>query len=393
MPLALLDRMHRIDAKRSALIVAAACLVAGAAPLSALRVQEVPELRIGTPTLSIGGLTDDERYALSRVVGALPLPEGGLVIADLYAQGLRAYTAAGVHVRTVGGEGEGPGEFERIRGLGRCESERIVAFDLSWTRNVYDYELEWLGQYPAEIPSPGQTPYQLACEPSGHIVVTGWGDFRAHFRPGYHVATAPVLLLWDGQVVHDFGERLSSERVGTVRASGEPSGSGPHPFGRQTSVAISTDRVYLGDASEYLVEVYDLRGNRLPDIRWSGPPRAIEPRHYDLYLQDLLDGLDDVSRAGVRRAIRDLPRLEAFPAYDELRVDAGGALWVRAFPRPGEARVEWRVFDPVGGALARLTIPASWALLDIGDEHVVYVERDELDVETVHLAPLVRTAR
>lgn len=344
---------------------------------------QVVEWAVEPPSFSIGGASEDPRYQLSGVVGATLLPDARLIIADHYVQGLRAYGPDGTHLRTVGGEGEGPGEYEYIRGMGRCEAGRIVAFDLHWGRNVYDRDLAWIEERGAELPGlggPGSA-YRLACEPGGHIVATGWGEI-GQLAQGYYVATAPVVLVRGGQLIHDFGKRLSSERVG------RGANTGPHPFGRQTNVAISGDRVFIGDASEYSVEVYDLTGQSLGRIEWTGPNREISDADYEAHAREVLEGLPEERRPAMRRALSELPRLETFPAYDQLRVDTGGNLWVRSFPRPGAQAVEWRVFTPEGRQLARVPMSSAWTLLDIVDDRVVYVEPDELDIETVHVAGL-----
>lgn len=336
--------------------------------------------------MSIGGAVEDPDYQLSGVEGATLLPDGRLIIADHYAEGLRAYAPDGTHLMTVGGEGEGPGEYEYIRGLGRCDAARIVAFDLHWSQNIYAQGLTWIEERSAELPGLGSlgTPYQLACEPGGHLIATGWGDLGSQFKEGYYVASAPVVLVRGGALIHHFGERLSSERVGTF------GNTGPHPFGRQTNVGISAERVFIGDASDYSIEVYDLTGRRIGDIEWTGPDREIVDDDYDEHARQVLERISEERRPGMRRYLGELPHLETFPAYDRLRVDTGGSLWVRSFPRPGADTVEWRVFEADGRELAIVALPANGTLLDVTDDRIVYVERDELDLETVHVAPLAR---
>jgi hypothetical protein len=66
-----------------------------------------------------------------------------------------------------------------------------------------------------------------------------------------------------------FATLPGSERY-TVMSAGRPVGTGPFPFGRQTSQAIASDRVYVGVADRYEVLVFDLTGKQLPSIVQAG---------------------------------------------------------------------------------------------------------------------------
>jgi len=213
---------------------------------------EAASWRLTPTTFEVGGLTDDERYSLSEVMGATRLSDGRVVIADHFAQGLRAYSPSGEYLASVGGKGEGPGEYEYVQGIGPCAKDSVVVFDLYGDQKIYDEDLQLLEERSPVIPGLGGIAYDFACEPSGYVVATGWGDIPGQYQLGYYVATAPVVLVRQGRLVYDFGERLSIERIGSVGPGGEPAGSSPHPFGRKTTVTIGGGRVYLGDAAEYV---------------------------------------------------------------------------------------------------------------------------------------------
>lgn len=90
----------------------------------------------------------------------------------------------------------------------------------------------------------------------------------------------------------------------------------------------------------------------------------------------------------MRRTLGHVFEMEEFPAFDRLRTDTDGNLWVRYFPRPGEERTEWVVFTPDGLRVGAISLPIKASLLDIGSDYVLVVETDELDVPTVHLHEL-----
>jgi len=352
---------------------------------------QTPEWVLRPGGLAIGGHADDDRYTLSRVVGAQRLADGRVVIADRFAHGLRMYTSAGEYLARAGAEGPGPEEFQAIRGLGRCEQDHIVAFDLGWVARVYDQELQFLGPRRIDVPELSSGAYQLACAPSGVFLVSGWGSV-AEGTVGLYEATAPVLLLRGDTIIHHFGSRLSSERVGVATdgdGSADPhysgGASGPHPLGRQMAMAVGPDRVYLGDGTDYSVEVFDLSGSPLEPIRWTGPNLRISDEDMRAFEANRVAGLSERQKPAMRRAIQELPRLENFPAYDKLMVGQGRRLWVRSFLRPRDEDRAWWVFGEQSSMLAVVRLPRSMRLLEAGSDYVLVVERDSLGVETVRL--------
>jgi len=343
---------------------------------------QVPEWTLEPSGFEVGGDVSDPRYVLSGVVGATRLPDGRVVLADRFAQGLRVYDADGAYVERVGREGEGPGEYEAIRGIGPCEDGRLVAFDITWERKVYDLELNLLDERGPEVPGLGLA-FDLACTPSGEMVAIGWGLPPGRPPIGLHTTIAPVVIAREEGVVRVLGDRLSSERIGGR------GGSGPRPFGRRTTVAIGGGLVYLGDGSDYLVEVFGPDGAPRPPVRWEGPSRQITREHLEAYQNEVVPGASRPALRAYRRMLRDYPPPDVFPAYDALRTDPSGRLWVRHFPRPGRPRVEWVVLGR-GTLVGRVEVDRGTELLEIGDEHVIVVEHDALEVETVRVMTIVR---
>ena len=71
------------------------------------------------PLIDIGGETGDPNSELYRVVGALRLDDGRIVIANGGSHQLRFYDPSGGYVGAAGGRGDGPGEFQGIRWAAR----------------------------------------------------------------------------------------------------------------------------------------------------------------------------------------------------------------------------------------------------------------------------------
>ena len=64
--------------------------------------------------VSIGTVSDDSLYELSRAESAIMLSNGEFVVANRGSSQLRWYNAQGRYVRSIGRRGQGPGEFKSL---------------------------------------------------------------------------------------------------------------------------------------------------------------------------------------------------------------------------------------------------------------------------------------
>ena len=107
----------------------------------------------------------------------------------------------------------------------------------------------------------------------------------------------------------------------------------------------------------------------------------------------MTQGDDEEARARfLRESWPDYERVlpSTVPAYSELLVLDDGTLWIAQWdgvwwvPRlPGHPGKRWDVFDPSGEHVRQVLVPANMRLLDAGEDWVLVVARDSLDVETL----------
>jgi hypothetical protein len=102
----------------------------------ALALQPVLEgssaLRLATaPTLVLGDDSGRAGHAFGRVVGAVLLPDGGIAVLDQMSSVLSFFAPDGAWLASVGGPGDGPGEFRRPLALRLAPDGSLEAEDLS----------------------------------------------------------------------------------------------------------------------------------------------------------------------------------------------------------------------------------------------------------------------
>lgn len=73
-----------------------------------------------------------------------------------------------------------------------------------------------------------------------------------------------------------------------------------------------------------------------------------------------------------------------------MALDRTGAIWVQDYPLPGDDSARYSIFDPDGRWLTRATVPGDWRILDIGEDYLLVLVRDDMDVEHVRRHRLTR---
>ena len=336
------------------------------------------------PMLRIGEVEGAAEYLFSRVVDTRVVDDTILLVADGRSNELRFFDMSGRFLHSVGREGEGPGEFEYLFGLPNCYSDSIVAADISDRLSIFTNSGEFVRVVQTfSSPQRQVSPYQFACGGEGLTVVNGWGNALSDpedrfFRSFSHVYIGAV----DEGARIDLGEFIASERWGS-QSGGVITGNRPHPFGRQTRLAVDLGRVYVGTSERHEVVVYDPDGALRRMIRWEGDDLTLNSDVANEYFEWEMQRAPSGARPGMRREFAEMTLPGTRPAYSELMIDAADNLWVREFNPIRDAAQQWLVFDTDGVWLGRLMFPPQYTVLEILDDRVVGVERDDLDVERV----------
>lgn len=337
------------------------------------------------PEWGVGEVQGDPDYLLSQVTGAMELSTGEIVVANRGTNEVRFYRPDGSLARSRGGEGEGPGEFQYLRALAPCHPDGFVAFDLNWQMNVYRVDGTFVEKTTLRTPV-GVTPYELACDPHGHILMVGWGrDATEGPTDGFYQAYDDLLLTDpDGDIQAELGRWLTSERIG------HRSGSRPHPAGRATVFALHDERVFVGSGERFEVEVRALDASLQRLLRGPDVPLAVTDSVKDVVLEEMLDGSSPERHAAIRSDIAEWDWPESLPAFTALVVDSEGVVWVRAYSADPAAAEVWSLLHPARGYLGDISLQPRQTLLEAGQDYLLVLTKDDLDVERVEKYALRR---
>lgn len=365
----------------AALLVAAGCgggtAHGGAAP-------DVPEL-VGRVDLSIGQLSGSEEYTFGRVSGVAEGPAGDIYVSDGQANTIRVFDAHGVFVRSIGREGQGPGEME-----GPC----CIAFGpehLLWARDGGNrrYDSYAVGGDSAKpvgsvrmVHFDGAFYAPITFMPGGDLVDVG-----------HDTGKDGKIGLWRFVVTRDGREESkmlvpepTAEALGTV-VKQQPVRGGmaqyyfPQPYGPESLVAQGPDgRWATAVSSQYLITLhYDTTAIEIRGTIDKGP--ALSPRERERAAQQLQEY---VKRGGGGPS--NYPSIPGRkPPLANMFFDVTGRLWVQlSVPADSARRAD--LYDAEGALIGRRTWPAHVSLRFpawVGADQALGITTDSLGVQRV----------
>ncbi|MBK7596337.1 MAG: hypothetical protein IPJ11_14120 [Gemmatimonadetes bacterium] len=359
------------------------------------------------PTLVIGADGGPD-YELSRVRGAARLGDGRIVVADGGSLALRFYDAAGRYVKSAGGKGGGPGEFEQLESFWRVRGDTLVAGSLMrGDLSYFTGDGKYLHRLPS-TPPPGPPGGASSTGMPFTLVPLDGGGLRvsAMMPMGRQTAGNPRSVDSFPVAVVD-RRQVETRRIGALPMMEVALHEGEYGspwFGAKAAYAVDATRFYVGLGTAYSISVYTRDGTLSHTIRRAWSPRRVTKADVDSYMTEW--GKRWIKSKGAqaekeRAELRNDRYATTVPAFSQFIADGTGRLWVREAhlaDAPGAGQLNttplvpstWSVFDPAGRWLGDVTMPARFLPRDIGTDYVLGVALDDDNVETVvmyRLAP------
>jgi hypothetical protein len=334
-------------------------------------------------------------HLLSGVYHGIVLEDGSIAIANTDPVEIRVFDPNGAHLRSFGRTGRGPGEFfDRIGQLALLPGDTIAV--QNGRLDVHLFALD--GSYARSIDGPARS--------GDFAAATYWlGDnvflLGRSIREGAQSAQATIFrapslyTIWrsPGQ---------PQDTLGVFRGSTQFRGEDPAlpsflvPLGPNTESSWCGETILLGDSRDYSISVFSRAGRLRSIVRKRATELPVSAADRALARQTILDSplFDPDFPAEVLRAFERLaegvPIPDAHPAFEEIRCDALGYMWVRTPSHADAPSTSWDVFSPDGILRASVHVPAVARVLSIGADHILAVVEDENDVEFVHRYDLRR---
>jgi hypothetical protein len=369
-----------------------------AVSLAALPVEAVDRVLVGIG--AEGSSAEQQLYGVQNAFMA----DGAVVIANAGSSEIRIYRQDGSLVRTLGAEGEGPGEFRSIEWARPYAGDSLAVWD-GWLRRLTILPRDGsgagrtvrLGAADAERTA-AQTPSVRRAGSAGSaagIAVDVWADGSLLGRlgdisvgPGDTTAVRRDTIRYarfgpDGAQQALLARLPDDEHF--VWSSGPSRSVGPLPFGRTTAAAAFGAGMVSAANDGLQVTQRSADGTIVGVARVIVEPDPITDADVQAHRAGELDDLPDAFRQSRSAALDATPFPERAPYHGAL-VTAEGAVWLELYRKPEDERApEWIVFDAELRPTARVRLPARTRLTAVRGDTLVCVRRDALDVEEVVL--------
>lgn len=353
------------------------------------------------PVVTVGGSDDREAYQLFRVVDATRLSDGRLVIANGGTSELRYYSADGVHLMTVGGEGDGPGEFRGLMQITALPGDTLMVLSFRPGLSWFGPDGAFLDSRRIDFWGLGGAPCRLG---EGNWFALDDGSLLTILEDNFGISGCPPTppSPWRQSALVGRTDPTSG-RFDTLAILPGTERNSPNyrVFGTSLLMTWGAAAVYLADTGSRDILKLGLSGDTL--AVWRNPferrpvsraARAVRRRERRRPDGSLLAGADYLYP-------------DRYPTAGRLLAGPSGELWVMAYPALTEpisswrlarafafvmdpAGAEWRVLDDDGRVLAHVRTPPGVFPLEVGADYVLGLSRDAFDLETISVHRLLR---
>ncbi len=330
------------------------------------------------PTVTIGSADGEAPYLLYRVGKPATLADGSIVVPEGISSQVRVFDAEGVHLRSWGGYGEAPGEFDELHAVARWRGDSIAAWDHYPHRGVSIFDSEGnLGRVVAL--GMGQPERSITVLRGGSLMADHW--LRQEHGSGLLVQEQ-VFEIRDAD-----GVRIASLAPLVGREFFEFQNRGMPvwmdiAFSRRVHAAAWRDLAVVSRNDRYELRAYAADGTLRQIVRVDHTPIPVTESLIELRREELGGGVQ----------FDEMPHPETLPAFTTIMSDALDHLWVREYDVPGDeiTRRLWTVFDPEGRVLGYVEMPQGMVIDEIGADYVLGRRLGELGEVQVAVWPLRR---
>ena len=344
------------------------------------------------PTFYVGDSEESDEQWFTRVLGAVLLSDGSVAVADDYTMQVRIFDKSGAYIRSMGREGEGPGEFKRLWYLWRLPGDTLWVGDYRpWRYQVYASTGEWIRTVTMDPVYPNPTR-------AGGVLANGVSinsrdesarprDFSAPDKR--HVeAHGP-----DGKLIGILatlpGRTFGQVDDGTLNYYLSPW------YDSNPTIDAEGRTIVTANGRDPEVRVLDDDMRLRLIIRWDDPGRKVTSADIQAAREAerrraLENG--EISQFEEANLSPKRPAADVFPAVSSVRAGVDGTVWVYRYRRPGApARPRLMAFSPDGDFVCHLaTGKSNFTIREFGADYVLGVHTTELGVQHVAMYDLAR---
>lgn len=358
-------------------------VVTHTAPLDITSATEIRD----EPVLVIESDEDGADGVLFQLTAVVPFGDGRLAVGSSGTGHVLVFDDAGRLERTLGGPGEGPGEFGRVSDVAVLAPDTVVVLDIRLGRlSVFAPSGDLARTVDVAGLLPPNRGAKLHAAEEG-LWLVGLASLARGATPGVVRHSAfTYRLSAAGDSLAAYGPFPGSESVIADRLAGLL------PFGSMLVSAVRGDRLVIGLENEPELLEFASPDRPARIIRWPDHDREVSPERAEAFYDFQADGLPPEIREQIGPALRAIPHSPTQPAYHGLVVSSDGVIWLGDYPGPEATSPEavpqertWTLIDADGVRRRTVRTPAGFTVMAVRDGLVYGVHRDELGVESVRV--------
>ena len=304
---------------------------------------------------------------------------GNIYISDFSEKNIKVYNSDGRYLKTIGIEGQGPGEFQTSPILRFLEDGRMLALDMISRRcSFYDKDdnlvesFNWEG-YKAILHAISDT----------LIIFTETSMDRETMESKFKL----TMINFDGKDIKELFALRQSDNV-NIEFLGR-SFPMPQPYSPLSIIAADEANkvLYHCRGDKFEIEIYDFQGNLMKkyDVPYTRIP--ITEKDKEEYLNRIEESLKQSPSMpkDLLDAYKSMPFPETFPVTNRMIVDYNSNLWLRLAEKKefeDETNFAYAIFDKEGNYTAKVWTQYNPQLF-VNDAMYTTIEDNETGLRTV----------
>lgn len=316
---------------------------------------------------------DTNDMFVGRMRGAGVGADGKVYLADASEMLVHIYEPDGTHIQSVGGKGEGPGEFTMVNQpliynnhmyVTDYMQRRVSAFTLKdysfdYAINFGDNDSGMMG-YPELFTPLNNGSYFMLMR-----IMSGDGGLYTQ---------KPELVLMDntGDVIEKEMINFDSTNMVTVQ-----SGNGfmllmPNYLRRSIVRSNSREEIVYANSDRMFIQFFDMQGNYKRGVYYSYTNIPLDRNRI----------LDNYERDEMKSAIRRETMPETMPVFNQMHLDDEDRMWFIMITEEEDQREVW-LLDYEGERLAAFTWPRNKHIQTIRDNHIYALEENDMGLNEI----------
>lgn len=336
------------------------------------------------PAMTIRSIAHSELLSerLYDVVDVLPL-EDRIVVAQSVR--ISFFDADGGFEKSIGREGDGPGDFHQIQRLLPLGPDSIGVWDGNKRLTILSLDGS-VGRTVQPHPTHGHLVPIAGVAGDGTIVLTNGIDLASIFANGSGLQRHPLLVLrysaQSGELLDTLATLPGSELVAWV--DGGTFSFQNLPFGKTTSFAMGAGRLYGGSGDASNIWAWDMALSTVVGaVRWESMSPPVTPEDRTAYEEKSLADVREADREAEAERLSSIEYPEHKAPFSEILADGNDRLWVREADGPNHPTNDWMVFGPDGKRIGRAAFPKDFALKAVLNDTAFGVREEERGLQSV----------